>query len=82
MKTNKYFVSYQFTNTNNPNKFGFGCIELELIEKVKGYTEIKDMTSYIKQTLKTSMGQDTNVVILYWRPFEEQIEVEDNYDYK
>ena len=71
MKAKKYFVSYQFTNTNNSSDFGFGCIELELIEKVKGYTNIMDMVTYIKRTLKTSIGQDTNVIVLYWRPFEE-----------
>lgn len=72
MEANKYFVSYQFTDTKKPSNFGFGCIELELTEKVKGYSEIMDMTTYIKQTLKTSIGQDANVVVLYWRPFEEQ----------
>lgn len=72
MKTKKYFVSYQFTNTDNPSNFGFGCVELELVEKVKGSTEIMNMTTYIKQTLKTSTGKDADVVILYWRPFEEQ----------
>lgn len=71
MKAKKYFVSYQFSNINNPSNFGFGCIELELTEKVKGYPEIKDITTYIKQTLKTSTGEDANVVVLYWRPFEE-----------
>jgi len=72
MKTKKYFVSYQYSNINNPSNFGFGCIELELTEKIKGATDINGIVTYIKQTLKTSMGQDVNVVVLYWRPFEEQ----------
>lgn len=72
MKTEKYFVSYQFQNRNNKNTFGFGSTELELTEAVRDFTDINAMRTYIEERLRADQNMDANVVILYWRPFEGQ----------
>lgn len=67
----KYFVSYQFADINDRFVYGFGCTELELEERIKDYSDIQDITDHIKQVIKKDEERDVNVVILYWRPFEE-----------
>lgn len=71
MQIRKYFVSYQFARVNHNDSYGFGCTEVVLTEKVKGYPEVQEMINYVKQMIKTDLGDDVNVVILYWRPFED-----------
>ena len=67
----KYFVSYQFSDIDSPGSIGFGCTELKIDEKIKGFSELQDMQNFIQQRIKEESGRDVNVVILYWRPFEE-----------
>jgi len=71
MQIKNYFVSYQFIDVNEKGSMGFGCTELKICEKVKGFPELQDMQNYIQQKIKEESGRDVNVVILYWRPFEE-----------
>lgn len=64
----QYFISYRYYSALQE---GFGCLDLDLSEPIRGFEDLKNITEYIKDNLKDENGSPIKkATILNWKRFE------------